>query len=978
MTSTYIPPPTQYVLASGDDPGDGMVAAVLADKATKSMPEYGTRTLVINDIICLVERNQWRKRVTTLPDRAFVCVPGRKSDLAQGIATTSVTPTPRPLSPEAVGIITNLATVDTPLTFAERAGASVSAGQLRTAVKYAQDHNVTPPTDAAASASSPIVAVRPGAYDSMTHPGDLSWQSADGSVILTWWAGGRYALGAQLNANGDTLLLRGPTSDNLDVRATSPLGTVLDGTTPYASADGSSAVSHYAHGRAEPAYMKYGVWQNGKLLRWNAPGLAHARYGDLLYTLHADVVDNGAAIAVRPYVRVTNIVTELVTNVITLLMPDTPGESYGVYSAGSFVEGLFLLQRVTGEAYQFYGFFDATVPALRLYGVMNKLSTSSTDENGFYEADLAGDLLYEARLVQTLPGSTRTLTRTITTTAPPATQPLTYNVVTFGTRQDDPALCSAWFDSDFPEWRVDYYPMILVQGETFVRTPTATTSTFTVYDRVDDELMPIVASATEYGRAVSRAKTTYRLTTETYNEVGTKRSAYYVQSSLYPGTDVYTNGAVQTSSTLPVGKVTLVTTDTTVISGVNLTNVVTTRQQFTIPALINHGATSIDASLRYGMGLCGWDAPYPANMPTGYSSYLGNYFWYESFYYSKTRVTANSGDPKLGYLSLLPDLIKTAYQIGDNYYYPGGPTSPSLDLTCITSGFSEVTNYGVTPYTRTDISRTRFYYESSQTARLESIDISFGAMEPRRFTDVYVGSQKNTWWTESDGSTVTQNTDNRTTFTVTPVNDIIGYGDPRWPIANQYSVLPWECYDSAGGVWHPGTATFTQTAGNTGVGTTSQSYTELVFDPTKSLVSEFLTRALDAVVTPYSYTNTQPTRSDTPTLAIYNAKFYEATDLRYGVDGYPGVPTSRRYQLGTYPLQAPQYRGLEYAYKYDISPDGTVLFGLPKNDPKDPNYRPMVWYKNTETGATGCVRVAVDGLYDDSVVYNSPIFVKKL
>lgn len=978
MTASHTPPRVKYLPATPKDLPWLLVAHALTKQADTTKQLYrkvfhftdtDKKTGEVRDITVMVLRSGEVKKILSLSGGFFLTVPVRSTDLSLGITTSIPTPRPLPLSSEAATVISNA----DPLAAARLSGSVVTYAQLTQVVERCEADSLPPVRDGEAVADSPLVKVLSSAYDSMTHPGDLSWHSDDGHKVLSWWAAGRYALGMQMSAGFPATY--GPNVDSCGVRSSSPLSTVLDGSPPAAAADEGWAVEGYRHGRPVPPYMPYGVWLGGEVLLKDAPGLAHAVYGDYLYTLWGDLLDWGTTVMIRPYVRVTSLVEGDVRVVRQHAVVTSPasGVSTGLSGSDGFVSGVFLLQSGYVNNYHFYGFFDGgEVPRLRLYGVNSR--TGGVATNGFYEGnvpsvpDVPGDVV----LTLTVPGSTRVQTRTETFSSPAYSQPLTTDTVTFGAKEIYRTDSRAYFFSQ--EWWVESWPRIYVEGEALTRTPlTQTVSTVTLV-RVDTELMPYVdhtAEGVAYGTATSTSQTTYKITTEKYREVGTRRGCWYYQANYYAGADKWKNGVLQTSASPPAaGTRTTITIRTSYCDRDGNLISPFVDEVLSIPVVVFHGVYSRRAQLTAAMSAGHWEGIYPDDMG-GLSDTGSLYGWYDAHVYFKVRVLGRSLDLALGYLAGIEKVITSAYNIGSQFEFGYAPP-PGIQLVPILAGANETVNYGVPPLARSDFDVERYFYETTTDARLSTIEIKFADMEHRVYNDVYVGYQRTSLWKDIDGSTITERSSSETRFTVTAVNDIVGYGDPRWPVANQFSVAPWQCYDSFGGVWHPGTYTQVTTNGVAGPATA----TEIVFDPAESLLSGFRTQALDAPVATNSYQNTQGSRSDTPDATTYLTRFREATEVRLGVDVFPGVPTERYHLEGTYPIAAPTHRGLEYYYKYDITTGNDVLFGLPYGEVNEATYRPMVWYKVAGDGISQNIRIAVDGMYDDKVIYNSPIFIK--
>lgn len=940
-----------------------MPQAEKANKSTRHLTEGQKKAFVFDDVMVVVRVVSGIKQIITLASGSlFYVVPSRKADISLGIATKALPdPQPTPFSVEAAGIVTNLTPQLLP---AKKSGAGVTASAFKK-VK---------------GGTLQVTPVRPGAYDSLKHPGDVSWVSGDKKTVLSWWGGAKYCTGASLFAG----LTDAPvvTTAMLDADATSEISDVIDGTVPcaYSTGSGIPAVNNYAWGRSIPAQLEHTLWKNGSLWKKNWPGIAHGLYdkGLNLCTLWGDTVIEEDCWMVRPYVRIYHAADPAVqgdtTRTETSYLHVTGG--YGVrLPSGAFREGLFLVMDPDLITYHFYGKFDPTERKLHLYGV-HMAPGSTVPTNGVYSftidvssAAVTGDI--------TVPGSNRVATSVVTpyTLSP---DPASSDEIVWGAPFVDPQF-SLWRWDGYSNW--DWHMCVayseLGTGEAVNRVLNSETSTTTTRNRFDDELLSMMESPTSFGRAVAPSVGITSLNIRNYQEVGTERKVRVVRDLYYGYCDQvnitkYINAIGSTDPASPPSKT--LNPGFTSYTGVNIQTTYVTEDlnhadhgdtvTFNAPMLEWYGTYSGQEAISRAFALVGYTGPQLPGGPTGTYGSAGRWDWIDGVSISRIRTLSGK---------LLCQAVDTL--VTSTWGMQGTPGAANHFGLVVYGADSGPVNYGL--YTRS-VNTTRFKYEQHEHAYVDDTRLSFGTLPPAYMTSFYDGVASSIWWFEADNSTVIEDRSvNHTVINVVPVPVILAYGDLRWPIAQQLTVAPWECTDSHGRKYKPGYIAVDSSSDIAGNVTLSRTFQEIVFTPGTSQLGPFRDDALTTIPSPYSIYDTYTSRTaEFLNHEDYLVGFWEATEINYGVSRYPGVPHASDV---TGPLPAPSLDGLEYFWHYDIDPDHTLLFGLPYGDMLAADTRPCTWVaRSVGSSVSAPVRIGINGLWDDNVVYNSPIFVKKI
>lgn len=968
---------------------DNLPQAELADQLTRHIKPGHKKAFVFDRITVLVRRLRDVKQIFTFGGAdAFFVVPSRKSDLSLGIATKALHPAPEPLSTAAVGIITNLLPRLLP---AKKSGAHVSANDFRSVRK----------------GKTTITPVRPGKYDSLSHPGDVSWVSYDKKTVLSWWGGAKYCTSAAFLAG----LSAAPqvTTAMLDADATSQLSDVIDGTVPCAATtdSGTPAVNNYAWGRAIPANLEYNVWRNGRLWKKNAPGLAHGVYnkGLDLCSLWGEVVSAGDCWMIRPHIRVhhdadpTDPLDQSYTYTLPIRMKLNNAILGTAVTAYSFKENLFLLSRTT-TVYPFFGKFDPLLRQVVIYGVFN-LYGSTVDTNGVFTCvipEVAVDA-GNAEIIgnQSITGSTRTVAVTTGNTSLPAD----------AASPDSVSWGGVFMNDDLSFW--DYYSgdtrnlvaySIIGTGEALTRTLLTDSTTQTTVTRIDDELLPYAEADYSSGRAVSTSSSSKITSIRNYREVGVK-----VKSIIKPNTGLRgyderfqilsggSTGGVQPSS---LGYVTRIQKEVAYIKeDLSAQEGPTYVTSFDMPVWEFYGVYSQADRANACMALAGYDGDVAVrNAPSLPGGAAGVWSWVDLIVWTKFLTVDGER-----LCEVAKRQITSAYQLTTSTWNNG---TFGASISWIDNSYTGAVAYGL--YLNY-FDELRFKYETRANSTVSSTALTFGSMPSVSMLNYYTGSRVSVSWTNASGGNIDSRSYNSTSIDVLPVPVIFAYGDLRWPVAQQLTVAPWQCTDSHGRVFHPGKVRMTSSS-DLGGTTSTIDFEEIVFDPTDPTLLPF-SESLTATPSSYTIQDTYIQRvNEFSSHDDYVAGFYDAAQLAKGVDQYSGVPmlsspTSNQlsflYSSLLYlwfnetlppvsstldvsgPLQAPSLDGLEYFWHYDIDPDRTVMFGIPYGKMQDANTRPRTWTRPiSPTGPNTPIRQAIDGLFDDQVVYNSPIFTAKL
>jgi hypothetical protein len=934
---------TKYIVSDAEQ----VPAAIIADKATRHMA-YGKKMLTVLEVTCLIERGEGWKRVTVIDGAStFYVVPSRKSDVSLGIATHTPSTPVDPLTDEvADALVTNLA----PLTHAVRSGATVSPKQFEEAVLG---------TDA-------IVSVRPGRYDSLKHPGDSSWVSADHDTVLSWWGGARYCTNASFLAGTDYAVSTTDTGSE----ATSELSEVIDGTMPVVTTPSyPSAVDGYSWGRTVPNLLHYYLWKNGAVFRKNCPGLAHALHdnGHTLYSLWGDLVQAEDYVMIRPYVRIEHTADPAVNGDTAASYVNTlwVGATFGVrLPSGALEPGAYLLADDTGTQYHFYGRFDETERTLHLYGV-HMTDTSSVPTNGVHSflttlsnAELGGEV--------TVAGSTRTVSSSSSPYVAP-TDPAVSDSITWGPLFMHPD--SNWLNDGTANrsWTSRVGWNRLATGEYITRTLVADTAATITVDRTDDELLPCMESPLSVARAVAVSHLESSESVRVYTEVGVDRKARIVPAvgvleESFGFSFSTSSGTAQPSRSggfFPDGSKTVTThiyADN--LSGLDHTNTTTSA----IGYIEWQGEQTWETIIAGAMSAVGFDGEVAPGAPSGPSGWgLGaNWIWLSQVTWIRRETV--SGE-------LIAEAAARVVPSANNLTGVYG-SSPCH----FTVSFTNVPDYGLY---NTSINLSRIKSTKHVEAQAVRTELTFGSMPPVQFDNFYTGVFDRSSWYEADGTTeITRRSEGSVTIDVQPIPVVIGYGDLRWPIAQQMTVAPWECMDS-GYSFKPGRVLLEYSSDLAGNSTSTSTFEEIVFDPEQSLLGAFAEDVLTTIPTEHTIEDTYASRPEFISHDDYEQRFYAATQIQTSLVGnYPGVPSVTDVSG---PLPASSLNGLEYFYHYDVDPAHTVLFGLPYT-PETGDTRPRTWLRPDTENPSGPtpVRVAIDGLWDDGITYNSPIFVKKL
>ena len=944
----------KYVLSSPDH----MQQAVEAHKMCK-IRGVGKKVVVIDEVHCLVTQahgpdGRLRRRVLTWGGAGeFLCIPVREADLSLGIVTRAPLivngSLPTPFSALASEIVTNL----DPLTHAVKSGAYTTAKEFRDIIT--EDH----------TGQTPVTPVRVGKYDSLKHPGDTSWVSADLNTVLTWWGGARYGTNVSFLMGTDYEVSTTDTGST----ATSLLSEVVDGTMPVVSTPSfPTAADGYSWGRTVPNLLHYTLWKNGIVFRTNCPGMAHALYdrGLNLCSLWGDLVQQEDYVMIRPYVRVDHSAD-----------PEIPGDPPASYQndisvdttfgvrlpSTAWVSGVYLLADDTGAQYPFYGKFDDTLRTVHIYGV-HHTTTSSVPRNEVHSCAVVISHS-EAAGVVVVEGGTRTVSSSSAASTLPA-DPAVSDEISWGPIFMHPD--SNWLNDGVANrtWTSRVGWNRLATGEYITRTLVSDTAATSTIERVDDELLPFTENPLSFGRAVATSLRVADESLRSYNEVGVDRKARIIPISgaleetfgFEISASSFTTQPSASGGFYPAGSKTITThVFKDDLSGLDHTDTTTS----TIGYIEWMGEQTWETITAAAVSAASFNGTLAPGEPTGPSGWGGgtNWVWITTITWIR-RVTV-SGE-------LVSEAAARVITSANNLT-GGYGTSPSS----FTISFTNTPDYGLY---NTTISLSRLKETKHIETAAVRTELTFGTMPAVQFDNFYVGVFDRSTWFEADGTTViTRRSEGSVSIDIAPIPVVIGYGDLRWPIAQQLTVAPWECSDS-GYSFQPGRVLLEYSSDVAGNSTSTSTFEEIVFDPAESLLGPFAQDVLTIVPTAYTIEDTFASRPEFADHDAYEQYFYAATQIQTTLTGnYPGVP-----QVGDASgvLPAPSQNGLEYLYHYDVDPAHTVLFGLPYT-PETGDTRPRLWVRpegsNTDIVP---VRIGVDGLWDDDVMYNSPIFVKKL
>lgn len=908
---------------------------------------------VIDGLICVVRcgPDTYVKGVPDTKDilviqitPAFWCVPVRRAELRRGIVAKAPTPpVPDAFSAEARALVKN---------FEPLAAARLAGYTLAPRFSDEQNGNVTRLT---------------AAYDSMKHPGDTSWHSADGKTVLSWWSGGRYATSSQVWYGVESEDWAHPVTWDAVNAASDPaavLTPALDGTLPYAYDDWYGyAGSSYAGGRNVPLQARYGVWRNGKLLKKNMPGIAHCER-----TFRIDGKDVTHHWSVFAYLNTQNGGVALTLTLrqklggaeVQLHLPDGLVTTLGAITYSGLLVGE---EGPDLTPYTCYAIFSPDATKLLVYGVHDAMSTEMRRTASGFTLTLpttpltAGmDPLVMVREVQSS-SSCVTTTTVIGTSLVPTTTQYTLNFIRFA----PVSVRGSWADGTsggiYPEGsgitnEAAYFGETRLEVECERRSVMTkyidTPATRTVRTRVDSVLVPTVDWSQEGTLRYIRANNTYTNKKDwgkaQWSETGDRRYAVITPNMHFgvtPGsmelecniTFYDTTGRTYAAACAVVGSNTFTRTVTTKVYDTGLRGYHLTINEPTVMPYQVFLNRSTQLSLFATLG-------FTSTMDFGFQS--GAYF-----VVSGQNVYKNPGymDGVVHYISTAADpyalLVTTLDTWGIPIEYGGIFPNGYTYFRCV----SETTAANHMFLRITD----EKHAEASLAFDVRQCDFE---VINAPTTPYYVADQKTNVSIDLNRTTnvLTDNSPGNTfSITCTPVNSVVALGDTRWPVSVLATVKPL--------IVTGNNRSYSVGQITTGV------RTEITFTGTSA--STYLNGVTDGALdmTPAKYSYTTPTGADATDYG--NIVFY-VTSLAT-IPPIGGVDWS-------HDGAAPPCHGLEHWFKYDISPGpraDQIMFGLEYENLSHPpvwGKRPAAWTREKKYAA------AVQGVYGDEVFYNSPVF----
>jgi hypothetical protein len=916
-----------------------------ADAQTRRLDLLNTpykRVFVYDDVEVLVIRKPTKKHIIVMPPAtpSFWCVPVRRPELRRGIVSvTPPSPPPEAFSADARELVKNFE----PLTAAKKAGYTLSPR-----FSTDQNENVTRLT---------------AAYDSMKHPGDTSWHSADGKTVLSWWSGGRYATSSQVWFGIESEEWAHPVTweaVNAAARPEAELTAALDGTLPYAYSPDGYAGATYAGNRAVPPQALHGVWKNGKLLSKALPGIAHCE--------KEFVIDNKKVLhhwSVFPYLHTQNggVVLTLTLRQktggveVSLTLPEGMTTTLGEETYSGWLVGE---EAPDFTAYTCYSIFSPDATKLLVFGVHDSDEEGGRTASAFTltlpTAPLTAgmDPLRMERVVQ---GTSvcMTTTSTVGNSVVPTTPQYTIdtNVDTTPVMHNN-----AYENMTAGTWGWAFtksltYATVTIETRTVTTTMYNRPTTRTSRERVDTVVVPTVDWSQDGALRFIYAETTCTNTKDygiaNWTETGNRKAGSVtvpVISASNPWADSYRYFAHANFSTEAAARAHVNSNSYTVQhvryeydpSARRFNYWLENTNYGTGAGLVKPAGDTVLADMLgdtdhiYWVGGAAgtWEAITALYMTS--HTYNGGPQIYAVLHYLATSPVGDSGYSLLinGTISIpVWNVVANVYSGLSVGYTSKGP------VTSASRTFLKVTN--------------EKHAEASLAFNLDHCD--FGVLNPPT-EPYYVADQTTNIDTVLDSTTgiLTDNSPGNTfNITCIPVNSVVALGDTRWPVSVLASVKPlmvvgdWRAY-YVGQV-------------STGV------RTEITFDeddrPVK--LNGATDAALDMMPPAYSYT--------TPT----GKYLIDYESIKFSVETLATIPVMGGADW-SHDAPASSCHGLEHWFKYDISPGprtDQIMFGLSYENLSHPptwGERPAVWTREKKYAA------AVQGAYGDEVFYNSPIF----
>ena len=955
-----------------------MAAALIAHGSTKMadrLARYKKLFRVAKSIIdpnyiinFIITKDGDSKTVLDTSSIALATVPAEYAQLSMGFVMSDAEAVGDPPaaitlgSPEAAALVTNR----DPETVAEKPGANMYR---------------------ASSADTPtIAAIHPGAYKLEDHPGDTSWQSADGATVVSWWQGGRYATSAQywLDLFGPSA--SPPTWAGEGAECTTPpaQSAVLAGTTPYAyqsAIDGGSAAGALGISGVK---LAYGVWVNGSLLADNVPALCNMVRHEpdhagvplrVLISLWGDVLAAGGGYAISNLVlRFRSFPTGANRDAGNPANPAAPSliscplvlpTGVATWFGGAQISG-FLIAEEGGvpppapPAYACYGKFSPDGAQLVMYGVT---STDDAPEptvnhpssehrwNGAFTVDIPAAtptspvtlVLVRSTDAGAEPSFTQQTTTTVSGPAEPMLIPVSTTTVGATRLFKEPSgTQTAWSYNE--SYIQDWYG----EKQDFT-SPEPGTSTTNTTEKTYSDLLPCVDWASDSTLCSARSvRVAHRHTTTMSAPVNAKYinahryiTGYYTSlpkadRSYSTTNSIYSGGSAEAQYAADVAWY--------IAHGLSTDCVLT---ETVITYYPNSPPTSVVTETNIGR-VAGWGPGFGELLYGDDRGFSIFFYWIHSI--QKTRRVGYQGEkicechlpfPDVTYLQFdiihaPPNLSILTYNGLDLRYWYDQPGSVTFD-----QGY----------YTTTSESGFQTVSTDSATVKQQYV-LNGAAGEEAEYYDA----------SASESGGLGQPSYSTFEVTVLPVNSEPLYIDPRWPILSLASEKPFTWDTNLGRRLYVGHVT---DAGGT----------EIITEPNDPTQVLNVKATIDMAPVSFSY-------GYDPALSGADLASYLANDLpellQLGVASYPLVP-SHGGATTKLPLAPRSETGFERIYKYDISPDvlstDKVLFGASwpykwGDGMLQQPAAPEVWQQ-----AGDPFPIALKGVYTDGVIYSAPIFL---